>query len=315
MQKEQLMALVSSHVDGDDERFRGVVLQIAAGASKAGRDQLADALKRALEGRVRRARSVKFSPEVGDFLSSHDPSLRMSDMVLSDHVRSVIGRVVLEQSKSGAITSAGLRPASRLLFCGPPGCGKTSAAEALASELGLPFVWVKLSSVASKFLGETSARLGLIFGEAEKVRAVYLLDEFDSIAANRGRETDVGETARVTNCLLQLMSTEASRSVFVAATNMPELLDRAVFRRFDYCATFDAPSDDMASRLISLRLPAMPAAAAARASARARELGLSMADVAAACDSASRLAAATGLDADGESLLWEINARPSYRRR
>ena len=71
MQKEQLMALVSSHVDGDDERFRGVVLQIAAGASKAGRDQLADALKRALEGRVRRARSVKFSPEVGDFLSSH----------------------------------------------------------------------------------------------------------------------------------------------------------------------------------------------------------------------------------------------------
>lgn len=314
MQKEQLMALVSSHVDGDDERFRGVVLQIAAGAARSGRDQLSDALKKALEGRARRARSVKFSPEVGDFLSAHDPSLRMSDMVLSDHVRSVIDRVVLEQSKSDAIASAGLRPASRLLFCGPPGCGKTSAAEALASELGLPFVWVKLSSVASKFLGETSARLGLIFGEAEKVRAVYLLDEFDSIAGNRARETDVGETGRVTNCLLQLMSTEASRSVFVAATNMPDLLDRAVFRRFDYCATFGAPSHDMAARLISTRLPRVSAVGASAASSRAGELGLSMADVAAACESALRLAAATGSDVTDGSILWEVEARPTSRR-
>lgn len=314
MRKDQLMALVTSHAEGDDERFRGVALQVAADAARSGKEQLSEAIKKALEVRVRRARSVKFSPEVGDFLCACDPSVSMADMVLSDHVRSVIERVALEQSRSDVIRSAGLRPASRVLFVGPPGCGKTSAAEALASELRLPFVWVKLSSVASKFLGETSARLGMIFGEAEKVRAVYLLDEFDSIAGNRARETDVGETGRVTNCLLQLMSTEASRSVFVAATNMPDLLDRAVFRRFDYCATFAAPSHDMAARLISARLPRVSAAGASAASSRAGELGLSMADVAAACESAMRLAAATGSDVTDGSILWEVEARPTSRR-
>lgn len=310
MQKDKLLGLISSHLDGDDERFRSIVLMAAADATKSGHASLAAALKSALEGRRRHARAVRLSPEAQGLLGASDPSVTMRDMVLPPGAAEVVSRVVSEQRGAAAILERGMRPANRLLFYGPPGSGKTSCAEALAHSIDLPIVWVKLSAVSSRYLGETAARLAVVFEEAARVRAVYLLDEFDSIACSRDRDNDVGEAQRVTNCLLQMLSAESTRSVFVAATNRAASLDRAVFRRFDYCAEFCVPTGGMAARMVSSRMPWMPEADVASASSAATSLGLSLADVSAACEAAARWSVTSGEPTSLGQLLFELRARP-----
>ena len=124
---------------------------------------------------------------------------------------------------------------------GRPGTGKTLTASALAGELGLPLFVVRLDGLITKFMGETAAKLRLIFEVLNQTRGVYLFDEFDSIGSTRGLSNDVGEIRRVLNSFLQMVDQDNSDSLIIAATNHVGILDRALFRRFDDVIEYDLP--------------------------------------------------------------------------
>ena len=129
------------------------------------------------------------------------------------------------------------------------------SAEALAGELHLPLFVIRLESLITRFMGETAAKLRLVFDETLKRRGVYLFDEFDAIGGQRAATNDVAEMRRVLNSFLQLMEEpNATDSVLLGATNHSEILDRALLRRFDLVLQFDPPSDDQIRDLISKNL-------------------------------------------------------------
>jgi SpoVK/Ycf46/Vps4 family AAA+-type ATPase len=179
--------------------------------------------------------------EAGELLEPSESHLRLSDLVLEDSLRDRIERVVQEQKNLSRLKENNLRPRQRLLFTGPPGCGKTIMASALANELRLPLFVVRLDSLISRYLGESLSKLRLIFEAAERHRAVYLFDEFDSIGYTRGAVGDVGEMRRVLNAFLVFIEKMQSNSLIIAATNYGQRLDQALFRRFDDLVEFGLP--------------------------------------------------------------------------
>ena len=247
----QIKALLSSHSSGDDERFRAVALQVAATEARKGHDTLAKEIR----GLVRQARKntdeshlrenvLNFSVppgEAADLLEPVAPSVKISDLVLNPALRERIDRILKEQQNLSRLKERGLRPRQRLLFTGPPGCGKTATASALASELGLSLFVVRLDSLLSRYLGESLSKLRLIFDAAESTRAVYLFDEFDSIGFTRDAPGDVGEMRRVLNAFLVFIEKMRSNSLVIGATNYGQRLDKALFRRFDDLVEFGLP--------------------------------------------------------------------------
>jgi SpoVK/Ycf46/Vps4 family AAA+-type ATPase len=162
--------------------------------------------------------------------------------------------VLREQQQLEKLKSHGLRPRQTLLLTGPPGCGKTLTATAIAGELGVPLFIVRLEGLITRYLGETAAKLRLIFDAVERTRAVYLFDEFDSIGIARGSENDVGEMRRVLNAFLVFVENHRGNSVIIAATNHGHLLDRALYRRFDDLIELGLPGVELAERTFRERL-------------------------------------------------------------
>jgi SpoVK/Ycf46/Vps4 family AAA+-type ATPase len=142
----------------------------------------------------------------------------------------------------------------RLLLQGPPGCGKTSAAEALAAELGRPFMLVRLDAVVSSYLGETASNLRRVLEYSEEAPFVVLFDEFDALGRSRDDSTEHGEMKRVVTAFLQMTDRYRGPSLLLAATNHPALLDPALWRRFDEVLTFPLPTVHELRRLLRLRL-------------------------------------------------------------
>ena len=152
------------------------------------------------------------------------------------------------------LLSHGLSPRRRLLLIGAPGTGKTMSASVLAGELALPLFVVRLDALITRFMGETAAKLRLIFDAIEQTRGVYLFDEFDSIGSQRGMPNDVGEIRRVLNSFLQFIEQDASDSLILAATNHPDLLDYALFRRFDDVIEYALPSAELVMQALQAKL-------------------------------------------------------------
>ncbi len=182
------------------------------------------------------------------------PVRDLKDVILSDENSSVLEEVLLEQSRTELLAGYGLKPVSRLLFCGPPGCGKTSSAEVLATELGLELVIVRFDAVVSSFLGETAANLRKVFDFLEAERVVGLFDEFDAIGKEREDPAEHGELKRVINSFLQMMDGYRGKSLLFAATNHERLLDRAIWRRFDEVLMFDLPNLEQIRQLMQVKL-------------------------------------------------------------
>jgi SpoVK/Ycf46/Vps4 family AAA+-type ATPase len=166
----------------------------------------------------------------------------------------MIEEVILEQDRDEVLRSHGLRPKSKLLFCGPPGCGKTLTAEVIAGELRLELVVIRFDAVVSSYLGETAANLRKVFEFLERGRFVALFDEFDAIAKEREDEAEHGELKRVVNSFLQMFDSYRGRSLLIAATNHEGMLDRALWRRFDEIFFFDRPNAEQIRRLLELKL-------------------------------------------------------------
>lgn len=257
---DQLKALLQSHLDGDDERFFSVAMQVAAHEARLGHGKLAEEL-RALIDQAKRRRGV--SPpvpigrprgELSNILAVSYPAARLDEMILSDTLAKQIQRVIREQRHSGRILEHGLSPRRRLLLVGPPGTGKTLTASVLAGELGFPLLQVRLDGLITKFMGETAAKLRLVFEATSQMRGVYFFDEFDAIGSQRGLSNDVGEIRRILNSFLQMIEQDRSHSLIVAATNHPELLDPALFRRFDDVLQYELPDEARIAALLKARL-------------------------------------------------------------
>ncbi len=261
---EQLKALVKSYIDRDERLFYSVAMQVAAHEAKLGHGKLAEDLRDMIDAAKSRSvageQSGKLVPlarprgELANLLTVAYPKSRLVDMVLDPHVVTQIERILKEQRLLSRIREHGLSPRRKLLLVGPPGTGKTMTASVLAAELGVPLFTVRFDALITKFMGETAAKLRQIFDAVVEVRGVYFFDEFDAIGSQRGLANDVGEIRRVLNSFLQMIERDQSNSLIVAATNHAELLDYALFRRFDDVIEYHLPTADQAARLIKSRL-------------------------------------------------------------
>jgi SpoVK/Ycf46/Vps4 family AAA+-type ATPase len=263
---DQVKALVRSHAEGDDDRFYSVAMQVAAREAKAGHSQVAeeirdlvDRAKAATKQAGRQLRPVPVTQPRGDLaglLAVSYPDQRLGDLVVEEDVRTSLERVLTEQRQQDRLLEYGFEPVRSLLFIGPPGTGKTLSAGVLAGELHLPLFLIRLESLITKFMGETSAKLRLVFDAAEDTRGVYLFDEVDALAGDRSSPNDVGEIRRVLNSFLQFLEQHRSMSMLVATTNHPQLLDPAIFRRFGLVIHYTMPTTEQARAIIRNRLAA-----------------------------------------------------------
>jgi SpoVK/Ycf46/Vps4 family AAA+-type ATPase len=294
MKADILKLLLQSHSDGDEATFRKAALQLAAAESTAGHVRVADEI-RAIIAKMpatstRRAVVDIAAPrgELADLLEAGHRDENLRDIVLRDDARDLLLRLILENRSRGRLERFGVAPRRRLLFHGPPGCGKTLAAAVLAGEMGLPLMTVRLDALFSRFLGATGVQLRAIFLEMPRRPGVYLFDEFDSVAKARGDSQDVGEMNRVVTAFLQLVDADVSGSILVAATNHVELLDRAVFRRFDVIVPFEKPTKEQLVELLTLRLGSVGLTPPQAEQLATLAEGWSFADVVRACDDAVR---------------------------
>lgn len=259
---DQLKALVKSHIDRDDGKFFSIAMQVAAHEAKVGHGKLAIELRDMIDAAKSNAPREVGRPvplarprgEVAGLLQVSYPADRLADMVLDAGVHDRLQRILKEQRMLARIREHGLSPRRKLLLVGPPGTGKTMTASVLAGELGLPLFLVRLDALITKFMGETAAKLRQVFDAITEVRGVYFFDEFDAIGSQRGIANDVGEIRRVLNSFLQMIEQDQSNGLIVAATNHPEILDYALFRRFDDVIDYHLPTEAQAADLIRSRL-------------------------------------------------------------
>ena len=184
----------------------------------------------------------------------------------------------------------GLHPRRKILLIGPPGSGKTMTAAALAGELTLPLLTVVFDSLITRFMGETASKLRLVFDAMLQTRGVYFFDEFDAIGSRRAERNDVGEIRRVLNSFLQFLENDESESLIIAATNHPELLDPALFRRFDDVVNYDLPDPAIAEGLLKTRLSGFKTQGMGWKDVVKATSGLSQAEISRAADEAAKRA-------------------------
>ncbi len=256
----QMVALLRSHVDGDDEHFFAVALQVAASEARQGHEKLALEIKQLVDdAKINRAkRNIiplnRPKGELANLLSVSYPENRMGDIVLGDQLAMQMKRIIKEHRNTAKILEHGLSPRRKLILVGPPGTGKTLSASVFAGELGLPLFLVRLDGLITKYMGETATKLRQIFDATDQTRGVYFFDEFDAIGSERGLPNDVGEIRRILNSFLQMIEQDPSNSLIIAATNHPEILDRALFRRFDDVLRYELPDSHQAAKLLQDRL-------------------------------------------------------------
>ena len=294
---QQIKSLVRSFTSGDDEHFVTVALQIAAHSAKKGNQKLAQELRDLVdEVKRRQSRDLHIGPvpiarpsgDLVGLLATSFPKTRISEMVLAKETLLPLFRVIHEYRHQDKLRSHGLSARRKLLLVGPPGCGKTMTASAIAGELHLPLFSVQLHGLITKFMGETAAKLHLLFEAMHETRGVYFFDEFDAIGGDRGASNDVGEARRILNSYLQFLEQDESDSLILAATNYEEMLDDALFRRFDDVIRYARPSNEEGERLIRNRLSAFLPSRIGWKKVQSVAKGLSHAEIARACDDAAK---------------------------
>lgn len=297
---DYIKALIRSHAEGDNERFYAIAMQVAAQAARQGHTRFAQELRdlvdqargrqQAVHGELqtRPVPIVQPRGELAGLLTAGFPKARLSEMSLDETLQKRIERVLIEYRRRVELHEHGLGPLRKLLLVGPPGTGKTLTAAVLAGELGLPLFTIQLDGLITKYLGETAAKLRLIFDAVRETRAVYLFDEFDALGGERAVRNEVGEIRRVLNSFLQFLELDDSQSLVVAATNHPQLLDRALFRRFDAVIEYRFPSRAVAQQVLQSRLAFLDTERVDWPTVLSASEGLSHADLARACEHAAK---------------------------
>jgi len=299
---QQILALLRSHANGDTEHFYTIAMQIAADHARQGHEKIALELKELIDqARIREnqipasiPKGVTVTPiiqprgELNGLLDVRYSDIGLNTMTLSPIILEKISRLIEEYLHQEDIRAHGLSPRRKVLLYGPPGSGKTMTALALAGELKLPLFTIQLDALITKFMGETAAKLRLIFEQMKNVRGIYFFDEFDSIGAKRTRDNDVGEIRRILNSFLQFIEDDQSASIVIAATNHPEMLDKALFRRFDDVISYALPTTKEAVEIIRNRLSPYTTKGVKWDKIEQKVSGLSQAELARTSDDAAK---------------------------
>ena len=273
MKAELIANIITAHCSGDEALFKNAVEALAADEDKKGNARVSNLLLAAYKGKpvtmmkkpevaasqqptgyaVQSAGSA-FAPRDKDsFLELYDiihPETSLDSVVLPENQKQLIRQILKEQENNAKLASHHLPPANRLLLCGPPGCGKTMTAFAIAHELGLPMAYVRIDGLVSSYLGQTSVNLRRIFSSVNAQKIVLFLDEFDAIAKKRDDSHEMGELKRVVTALLQNFDNMSEDVFLIAATNHEHLLDPAIWRRFNYVISIENPEEDQRKELI-----------------------------------------------------------------
>ena len=251
----QLKTLIKSHFDDNSEKFNTVALQIAAYEAKLGHIILANDIRKIIDAeKFNKPKFRNIDPSLQGLLLEIHPQEHLVDLVVDPQIKKRIERIINEFTYRDKLFRHNLENRRKILFSGHPGTGKTMTASVIANELHLPIYVVLMDKIVTKYMGETSAKLRQIFDYIEDVPAVYLFDEFDAIGGQRGKDNEVGEMRRVLNSFLQFIERDHSDSLIIAATNNLELLDQALFRRFDDVIHYQLPTDQEKIQLLKNRL-------------------------------------------------------------
>lgn len=333
MSTKHLLALLNSHIEGDEEQFLSIALQVAAQEARQGRTEDANRLKRLVQkardqhktGRPSGGQTpiplARPRGELQGLVESAYPKVTLANMVLTEDVHTRLSRVVRQQQERATLRNHGQAPTTHMLLVGPPGTGKTMTASVLAGELHLPLFTVRLEAMFSRFFGETAAKLRLLFDQIAQTRGVYLLDEFDAIGARRGDPNDVGEIRRVLNSVLAFMEEpNTTDSLVLAATNHVEILDEALARRFDEVIEYNLPDRSAARAILERRLGKFKLTASSWSLAETALDGLSHGELVRAADAVVKdaiIEGATKITSDSlaHSLQNRQTLRGKFRRR
>ncbi len=318
---ELLRKLFASYSSRDDHDFRGAALQIIAEEQQKQNHTLARELLDMLDNPPATETLPKLPPDVlprdkerqALLVDVRQPIRALSDILLTEKSRTQLQRVLVEYRKTELLRVHGMRPKTKLLFCGPPGCGKSLCAEVIASELHLPLLYTRFDAIISSYLGETSANLRKVFDYARTGTWVVLFDEFDAIGKSRSDPTEHGELKRVVNSYLQLLDGFEGSSFIIAATNHERLLDKALWRRFDEILFFSRPDAADIRTILAMKLKNFPQTNINIGAAARKLPGLSHADIEWVCLDAVKSAIIQDREALTQDLLDQAIARHRER--
>jgi SpoVK/Ycf46/Vps4 family AAA+-type ATPase len=273
-----LIALVKAGSAGDKTALRSAAEAIIAEERAKQHNVLADRLTKAIQpnggGTHPTLNLAESSPRAArDFIIEITPRRRLEDMILPDICRRGIEQLIEEQQRASLLRAHGIDPRHRVLLIGPPGNGKTSLAEALAEALSVPLFVVRYEAMIGSYLGETAGRLKRVFDYARTTPCVLFFDEFDALGKERGDLHETGEIKRVVTSLLMQVDDLPSYSIIVAATNHSELLDRAVWRRFQLSLGLPAPTPAQLAQYFEMFLKGLGQKPGITGAAIAKRLG------------------------------------------
>ena len=239
-----ILNLVRASRQGDEAQVRKTVEALAANERAKNHTILADRLLAQLQVENGRLTSTVPAARPSDtpMVAEKVPCRRLEELVLTPLVGETVRELVAEHHRADLLRSYNLEPRNRVLLAGPPGNGKTTLAEALADALRVSFLVVRYEAVIGSYLGETARRITRVFEHARSRQCVLLFDEFDAVGKERGDAHETGEIKRVVSSLLLQIDALPSYVVVVAASNHPELLDRAAWRRFQVRLELEQPT-------------------------------------------------------------------------
>jgi len=242
---------------------------------------LREALRTSSNGSVPMSGAVSSATSFPLALKRATEGVKLANVDMGPGLRDQLENVVAEWKQRSRLRERGLAPRAKLLFHGPPGCGKSLTALALGAEMGLPVFVVRFDAIIGAYLGQTATRLRQIFAYTEETPCVLVFDELDALGKRRGNPLDVGELDRIVIALMQELEHSRPRGLIVGATNLSQHLDEALWRRFELSLSFPAPSRRILagfarreSRAMGLALPpaCLRDAASAPSFAVAREV-------------------------------------------
>ena len=281
---------------------------------------LADRLTRALRSNGNGRQTGHMVPDPGtrarDYVLETPPRKRLEDLFLPELCERACRELIEEQRRASLLRSHGLEPRHRILLVGPPGNGKTSLAEAIAEALAVQFFVVRYETIIGSFLGETASRLRRVFDYARTTPCVLFFDEFDAVGKERGDVNETGEIKRVVTSLLMQIDALPSYTVVAAASDHSELLDRAVWRRFQFRLELPAPTQTRMRRYLEAFANRMDEPLGVAPSTIAKALGeISFAEVEEFCNGVRRRHALSLGEGSLKSIvaeqieLWRARAR------
>lgn len=264
---EHIKKLIASF--GRNQEFRAAALRIIDEADQQGKKPFASSLRKILDANVRPDYQTGSRQGLTSLANQVDPATdlvdeieitrSLHDIVLNPDTRGLVESLIEERRRSEELRRHRLPVSTRLLFAGPPGCGKTLCAEVVARELSLPLYAARIDVIISSFLGETASNIRRLFDFAARRPCILFLDEFDALARTRADAAEHNELRRVVNSLLLMIERFRGPGLVIAATNLPQFLDEALWRRFDDILSFDPPSEREIALLLERQFANFPA--------------------------------------------------------